>query len=243
MKLKLDADGHVVVQDGKPVYVHDDGKEVAFDAPQAVQKISALNNEAKQHREAKEAAETKLKAFDGIEDAAAAKKALDTLKNIDEKTLIDAGKAEEVKAAAVAAVKEQLAAAQAEKSALEQQFHNELIGGSFARSKTIAEKLAIPADMAQAFFGKHFSIENGKIIAKDADGKEIFSRTNLGEKADFEESLSLLIESYPNKAAILKGSGSSGGGSVPQGGNGGAPSGLAACKTDADKVAYLKSLG
>ena len=29
MKLKLDENGHVVVQDGKPVYVHDDGKEVA----------------------------------------------------------------------------------------------------------------------------------------------------------------------------------------------------------------------
>lgn len=32
MKLKLDENGYVVVQDGKPVYVHDDGKEVAFDA-------------------------------------------------------------------------------------------------------------------------------------------------------------------------------------------------------------------
>ncbi len=60
MKLKLDENGYVVVQDGKPVYVHDDGKEVAFDAPQTVQKISTLNGEAKQHREAKEAAEAKL---------------------------------------------------------------------------------------------------------------------------------------------------------------------------------------
>lgn len=47
MKLKLDENGYVVVQDGKPVYVHDDGKEVAFDAPQTVQKISTLNGEAK----------------------------------------------------------------------------------------------------------------------------------------------------------------------------------------------------
>lgn len=27
MKLKLDENGNVVVQDGKPVYVYDDGKE------------------------------------------------------------------------------------------------------------------------------------------------------------------------------------------------------------------------
>ena len=75
MKLKLDENGHVAVSDGKPVYVHDDGKEILFDAPAAMQKISGLNAEAKQHREAKGTAEAKLKAFDSIEDAAAALKA------------------------------------------------------------------------------------------------------------------------------------------------------------------------
>ena len=73
MKLKLDENGHVAVSDGKPV--HDDGKEILFDAPAAMQKISGLNAEVKQHREAKGTAEAKLKAFDGIEDAAAALKA------------------------------------------------------------------------------------------------------------------------------------------------------------------------
>ena len=42
MKLKFDEQGHVVVQDGKPVYVHDDGKEVPFDAPQALAKIGGF---------------------------------------------------------------------------------------------------------------------------------------------------------------------------------------------------------
>ena len=40
-----------------------------------MQKISGLNAEAKQYREAKGTAEAKLKAFDGIEGAAAALKA------------------------------------------------------------------------------------------------------------------------------------------------------------------------
>ena len=75
MKLKLDENGHVAVSDGKRVYVHDDGKEIPFDAPAAMQKISGLNAEAKQYREAKGMAEAKLKAFDGIEGAAAALKA------------------------------------------------------------------------------------------------------------------------------------------------------------------------
>lgn len=42
MKLKLDADGKVVVENGMPVYVHDDGKEIPFDASAALSKITAL---------------------------------------------------------------------------------------------------------------------------------------------------------------------------------------------------------
>lgn len=94
MKLKLDENGHVVVQDGRPVYVHEDGKEVVFDAPQTIATISRLNGEAKAHREAKEKAESTLKAFEGIEDPVAAKKALETLKNFDDKKLVDAGEVE-----------------------------------------------------------------------------------------------------------------------------------------------------
>jgi hypothetical protein len=42
MKLKLDDKGQVVVQDGKPVYVADDGKEIVFDYPATLQTISRL---------------------------------------------------------------------------------------------------------------------------------------------------------------------------------------------------------
>lgn len=40
MKLKLDENGTVVLADGKPVYVHDDGKDVPFDAAGAVRSVS-----------------------------------------------------------------------------------------------------------------------------------------------------------------------------------------------------------
>ncbi len=53
---------------GLPVYVHDDGKEIGFDAPLAIKKITELNGEAKNHRLAKEAAEEKLAKFAAIED-------------------------------------------------------------------------------------------------------------------------------------------------------------------------------
>ena len=45
------------------------------------------------------------------------------------------------------------------------------------------------------------------------------SRTRHGEPADFDEALELLVDAYPHKASILKGSGASGGGA--SGGSGG----------------------
>jgi len=221
MKLKLDENGHVVVQDGKPVYVHDDGKEVAFDAAATVQTISRLNGEAKSHRERAEAAEKAAKAFEGIEDPAAAKKALETVANLDSKKLIDAGEVEKVKAEISKAFQSQLDEANGKVQTYEQQLYAEKIGGSFARSKLIAEKLAVPADMVQATFGAAFKIEEGRVVAYDAHGQKIFSRARPGEIADFDEALETLVEAYPHKEHILKASGANGGGAGGNGGGGG----------------------
>ena len=222
MKLKLDENGHVVVQDGKPVYVHDDGKEVAFDAPQTVATITRLNGEAKTHREAKEKAESTLKAFEGIEDPAAAKKALETLKNFDDKKLVDAGEVEKIKLEAIKAVEEKYAPIVQERDAFQSQLHNELIGGGFARSKFIQDNIAVPVDMVQAQFGKSFKIEEGKVVAYGTDGQKIYSRSRPGEVADFDEALESLVGGYPHKDSILKGGQGSGGGFQGNGGQGGA---------------------
>ncbi|VEB57570.1 Uncharacterised protein [Escherichia coli] len=71
---------------GLPVYVHDDGKEIGFDAPLATKKITELNGEAKNHRLAKEAAEEKLAKFAAIEDPKKAIEALEMLSKIDQKS-------------------------------------------------------------------------------------------------------------------------------------------------------------
>lgn len=251
MKLKLDAEGHAVLQDGKPVYVHDDGKEVAFDAAGTVATISRLNGEAKSHRERAEAAEGKLKAFEGIDDPAAAKEAIKTVKNFKDKQFVEAGEVEKVKSEAIKAIREgELASLAKERDSLLKELYSEKIGGSFSRSKFIAEKAAIPADLVQAKFGGNFSIKDGKIVAKDADGKEIYSRSRPGELADFEESLEILIDQYPHKDQILKGKGSSGSGTdtrgadTPGGGNkkpGNAPQSWAEAKNTQERVAFLKA--
>lgn len=213
MKLKLDANGHVVVENGMPVYIHDDGKEIAFDAAQAVSKITSLNGEARSHREAKEAAETKLAAFANISDPVKALEALDMMTKIDQKKLIDAGAVDQVKAEITKSFQAQLDEATGKNQQLEQQLYGEMIGGRFAGSKFITDKMAIPSDFVQARFGQAFKIEDGKVVAYDGQGNKVYSRAKPGELAEFDEALEFLVEQYPQKDHILKASGNSGGGS------------------------------
>jgi hypothetical protein len=219
MKLKMDDAGHVVVSEGKPVYVHDDGKEVAFDAPATVAKIGQLNGEAKGHRERAEAAEGKLAAYKDIPDAAAAVKALGIVKNLDDKKLVDAGEVETVKNEAIKAVRAEFEPVVAERDKLKTELYGEKIGGSFMRSKFIADKVAIPPDMLQARFGQNFEIKDGKVVAKDTNGNQIYSRAKPGEAADFEEAIETLIDQYPQKDHILKGTGNQGDGARHNNGN------------------------
>lgn len=221
MKLKLDENGNALLTDGKPTYVGEDGKEFVFDAPQMYGKITDLTKEAAEHRKAKEAAEKALKSFEGL-DPEEAKKALDTLSNLDAKKLVDAGEIEKVKGEISKAFEAQLSEAKDRASKLEQELYSEKIGGSFTRSKLISEKFAIPADLVQARFGQAFKVEDGKIVAYDASGNKIYSRNRPGELADFDEALEVLVDQYPYKDQILKSSGASGGGTAPSAG-GGAP--------------------
>ena len=221
MELVLDEKGNAVLKDGKPLYRHPDGKEIVFDAGQAFSKIGQLTGENTAYKARFTEAETKLKSFDGIADPDAARKALDTVSNLDHKKLIDAGEVEKVKGEITKAFQAQLDEANGKAKTLEQALYGEKVGGAFARSKMIAEKLAIPADMVQARFGQAFKIEGDKTVAYDASGNKIFSRARPGELADFDEALETLIEQYPYKEHILKSSGASGGGAQGSGTGGG----------------------
>lgn len=244
MKLKtVVVDGKTyaeVNEQGLPLYVHDDGKEVAHDAAQTVATISRLNSEAKTNRERYEKAEATLKAFEGIDDPAAAKKAIETLKNFDDKKLVDAGEVEKIKTEAIKAVEDKYAPIVQERDAFQAQLHNELIGGGFARSKYIQDNIAVPVDMIQATFGKNFQIENGKVVAVGADGQKIYSRTRPGEIADFDEALETLVGGYQYKDSILKGSQAGGGGFQGGGQNSGLKRGDMSAR---DKADYLKTHG
>lgn len=237
MKLKtvtIDGKVYAEVEGDKPIYVHDDGKEMPHDAVHSVATIARLNNEAKTNREAKEAAEKALKAFEGIEDPTAAKKAIQTMQNLDDKKLVDAGEVEKVKAEAIKAVEEKYAPIVQQRDSLEAQLHGELIGGGFARSKYIQDNIAV---------GQHFKIEEGKVVAYDQKGEKIYSRLRPGELANVDEALESLVGGYQHKDLILKG-GKGNGGGFQSGGKGGASSGMKRSEMSVSQRAeYIKEHG
>lgn len=224
LTLKVDAEGRAVIQNGKPVYVKEDGSEIEFDANQAFTKIGQLTGENTAYKQRFTDAESKLKAFEGIDDPAKALDALKTVANLDAKKLVDAGEIEKVKAEISKSFQAKVDEANTKVQTLEQQLYGEMVGGAFARSKYVADKLAIPADMARAFFGGRFVIEEGRVVAKDAHGNKLYSGKQPGELADFDEALEMLVNQYAGKDSILKGTGASGGGAPGSGGsNGGKP--------------------
>lgn len=236
MKLKtatVDGTVYAVLEDGKPIYVYDDGKEVPYDAAAAVNKIRELNAEAKNHREEKEAAQTSLKKFEGIEDPDAARTALETIANLDQGKLVAAGKVEEIKAAAKKTADEQVLEVRKgleqqitgltkENSELKTGWDRERIGTEFANSKFIAGKLAHPPAMIQKIFGENFKIEDGRPVGY-LNGQLIYSRENHGTAASFDEALSEIVNTYPFRDSLVRGSGggSGGGQGAGNGGNNG----------------------
>lgn len=210
------------------IFVHADGTETPFDADAATSRIAALNGESTGRRHEINQLKQKLVGFEGIEDPEKAKEALATVANLSSGELKTAAQVQEIKDQARIAAEQQVTDAQrkfatdlqeASKKVetLEGQLYEEKIGGMFARSKYVQEKLAIPADIAQNFFGGQFKVEEGKIIGYDNTGGKLYSKARPGELAEGDEAIEMLVVAYPNKEHILKGGG---GGSGGTGGNG-----------------------
>jgi hypothetical protein len=201
------------------LYVEKDGKyrlnvEGGFKTHEEINGLTtALNKE----RDARSKLEKQVKKFDGIEDPTEALKAIETMKNLDQKKLIDAGEVEKVKAEVTKAMQSKIDELQNTVQEKENILTKELIGGRFARSKFIGEKMAIPHDLVEARFGQNFKIEEGQVVAYDQHGNKVYSQDRPGELADFDEALSALVNQYPYKDSILKGSDAFGGGAPPSG--------------------------
>lgn len=211
---KVDENGAVVMQDGNPVFIDQNGQEMTL----GTDTINRLNAEAKTWRERTTAAEAAVKAFEGI-DAAKAREALELASRIDQKALIDAGKVDEVKAEVTKHYETQLSDLRGQLDSVTAKYDGSLLANAFKSSEWVNKNIAVPVDMLQATFASSFKVEDGKVVAYGPDGKQVYSKTRLGEMADFDEALSILVGEYPHKDRILAAPNKGGSGSGGQGGN------------------------
>ena len=215
---KTDENGALVLNDGNPVWVDSEGSEMVVEAGT----LTRIHAESKSHRAAKEEALTKLKAYEGIDDPEIARKALDTVKKLDAKKLIDAGEVDKL----TDQIKQQFSAQMAEKdgalNGLQAKLDSMLIGDVFKSSEFVRDSLAVPRDMFEATFRSNFKVEEGKVVAYGKDGNRLLSKSRAGEYADADEALQLLVEAHPQKDVIIKAQTGSGSGNTGGGGNRGA---------------------
>lgn len=229
MPYKYTADGQIATTEVNgaklPVFIHADGKEAPFDADSTLGTISRLNGEAKSHREKAEAAQTALKAFEGL-DPTKAREAIEKMSTVDLSKMVSVGEVEKVKTEVAKALEQQYAPIKTKAEQLQQQLEAHLIGAAFSGSQFVATKIAAAdaasaAQIARGLFGQNLKVEDGKVVAYDGNGNKIYSKTRPGELADPNEAIEVLITGSPLAASILKGANASGGGAGGGGGGGG----------------------
>ena len=239
MKLTLKKDEEtsapIVTEEGKIVYVDDDGNDLPLDPAAMYTKIADLGKQNKADRNNYTAIRNKFKAFEDVEDIddwkTKADAAIETVTNFEEKDWLEASKVEALKATMKEGYDEKLAQKDVKISALEKDYAGKIEGkDSQIRTLMISTKFAgspfftgakktttLNPEIAEAYFGKHFRVEQENeapiLRAYDASGHVINSKLNPGEPADFDEAMGFIIDAYPAKDTIMVSSdGGSGGG-------------------------------
>lgn len=246
MPWKLDESKNVAVNEkGDPIWLTDDGEEKSVDYPSMKAALSTANREAAERKAELREMKGKFKPLEGIEDLEAwfgeANKALETVKTLPDK---DKAVEERIRAQVEASTKplnDKLAKLEQQKQEADARLQRETVGNAFSRSEFVRSKLVDPV-LASDLFSKHFSLnQDGKLIATGPDGQTIYGESG---EAGFDEALAKLVDAYPGKNHLLKGSAASGGGANPaKGGPGsGQPKSLTECKSEAEQIAYLKQV-
>lgn len=244
-KLALDGDGKVkVTEDGKPLYLDKDEKEVPVDAPQMYQKIIDLGKENKRFREAGDTLKSKFKVFEEIEDVekwhAEAAKAIETVENFKEKDWLKAEKVESMKRQMKDAHEQDLSkqkesfegvitSEKESNSRKDAQIRKLTVGAKFSQHPLFVgekRKTTMTPDAAEAIFGRNIMVQEDekdheslvtRVYYDKARNDMVYSVVNPGEPAEFNEGMALLWETYHQKNNYIRGDG---GGSGAQGGEG-----------------------
>lgn len=239
MPWKQNEDGSLVVVDGNPVWVYESGPEKDKEAPVNFGKtLTTIQNITRESVNRKEKinelkAVTSVIEAAGIEDVSEyltkAKEAMDTVANLSDKEILDAGQVDKIKQSITDGFTRQIDALKAagEKSntewrgkldAKDAAIKDLVIKGAFDASDFLRDKTVLLPEIAFSYFGGRFGVEekDGRLIgfATDTGGDKIMSLKNPGAYADPVEAIEILINEHPQKDRMLK-MDASGGGSKP----------------------------
>lgn len=229
MKLKIDEKtGTAVLENGLPVYQYEDGSESPFDADTTLAtlntRVKNLEEEKNRHAEDKLKFKAQLDKFKGIDPVKASEHAR-MVKALEDKQLIDAqgvdamkkewaaamkGSFEEEKRSIVEGFNQEKSAWEKAKSDYEALVFDLSVANKFATSEYFSgkePKTTMPPEYAKKVFGDRFEMKidgrNLRIIAKDANGRELYSKKNHGELADFDEAIAQIVDEQNKKYSIM----------------------------------------
>lgn len=231
MKLKLDKDGHAVLQDGMPVYQYDDGTEQPLDAAATIKifetKISNLSEEKDRHFNDKKKAEEKVKAYGKI-DPETAQKHFKLAKQLEGKQLVDEHGLEQYQKQWTEEVTANINE-ERDNERKQWEAEKEEYTGNLKNLESIVYDLAVTnqfsnhpyfsgetpktfykPDHAAKIFGDRFKVDIGKgkvkVYAVDSDGKQLLSKKSHGEIASFNEAVELIVQGEAEHHDIFRAS-------------------------------------
>ena len=212
---KLDENGKIVLEDGKPVFVLEDGQEVQVDYLAMRKKNHELTRENVDRKNENRRFKNRYESLEGIEDFAAwleeTHKAREMMVNYSDN---QKASEEQIRARIELGVKpwrEKTDSLQKKLDETMRDLQAKTLRVSFMASKYAKENLEDPSLVAK-LFKDNFAMRDGRLVTVDENGNE---GMEIYDEATFDEALKLFVESSPFKASLLKGSRATGSGGNP----------------------------
>jgi hypothetical protein len=214
--LKLDENGKVVVSDGFPVIVYEDGREAPLD-------FNTLIGKVKEQASGLSAAETKVKALEariskfGLPDEELVA-AVEFAKANKGKKVSNEDELRERIAAAVKSVEDEKKVLESKVAGLTSRHESFLIEQAFNSPEVVAalkeRKANLTPSIIRSMFVDRVAVAEDKVVPfRDPSKKDrVFSRTRHGEEATLAEAVSEWIATHPEREAFTVGTGSAGSG-------------------------------
>lgn len=216
MPWKTDDNGTMVLTDGNPVWIEEDGTEKTVNYSAMADSLRKANREAAERKAALRELEPLKAAVEGIEDlpgfVKTAKKNAELVAAMDAKAKQGEEDMQARIAAALKPVQDKLAESENARAELTSRYNAEKIGNAFAGSKYAAEKLQSAA-LARELFARNFTVEDGELVARSATGEPLYN--GEGKPANFDEALAQLVAASPYQSMLVKGSTANGSGANP----------------------------